>query len=36
MLQEKEERVLANRLSSFTAARQVLDAYFALGQETGV
>ena len=30
MLAEKEERVLANQQSSFTAARDVLDAYFNL------
>lgn len=29
LLEEKEARVLANRQSSFTAARDVLDAYFA-------
>ena len=28
MLEECEQRVLANRQSSFTAAREVLDAYF--------
>ena len=28
MLADKEQRVLANRQSSFTAARDVLDAYF--------
>lgn len=29
MLEEKEQRVLTNRQSSFTAARDVLDAYFS-------
>lgn len=30
LLQQKEERVLANRQSSFTAARDVLDTYFSM------
>ncbi|MDE6383552.1 MAG: methylmalonyl Co-A mutase-associated GTPase MeaB [Paramuribaculum sp.] len=33
MLAEKEERVLANRLSSFMAARQMLDTYFGRGEK---